>query len=171
MRTGIRNANGDVIIFMGGDGQDDPSEIKNLIKGIEEGYDYVIGSRFVKSEETKNSQRYSDKAILPVNRFGNYALTSIINILFGQNITDSQSEFKCFKSNKLKSLNLISNRYEIETELLIRAFRGKFRIKEVPVHRYERVYGKSYLFDVPFGRFIFGLKVLKIILIGFIFWR
>jgi len=171
MKTGIQNANGDVVVFMGGDGQDDPSEIKNLIKGIEEGYDYVIGSRFVKSEKVINSQRYTNKAILPVNRFGNYALTSIINILFGQNITDSQSEFKCFNSEKLKSLNLISNRYEIETELLIRAFRGKFRIKEVPVYRYERVYGKSYLFDVPFGRFIFGLKVLKIILIGFIFWR
>ena len=32
MKTGIQNANGDVIIFMGGDGQDDPSEIKNLIE-------------------------------------------------------------------------------------------------------------------------------------------
>ena len=171
MKTGIQHANGDVIVFMGGDGQDDPIEIKNLIKSIEEGYDYVIGSRFVKSKDDTNIPRYSDKAILPINKFGNYVLTSILNILFGQNITDSQSEFKCFNAKKLKNLNLISNRYEIETELLIRAFRSKFRIKEVPVHRYERLYGKSYLFDVPFGRFIFGLKVLKTILIGFIFWR
>jgi hypothetical protein len=119
----------------------------------------VIGNR----EEHSN--------VISINKVGNYVLTSILNILFGQNITDSQSEFKCFNAKKLKNLNLISNRYEIETELLIRAFRSKFRIKEVPVHRYERLYGKSYLFDVPFGRFIFGLKVLKTILIGFIFWR
>lgn len=170
MISGIKASTGDLIIFMGGDGQDDPVEIKNLIDGIDEGYDYVIGSRFVSSQETE-SKRYSNKAILPINKIGNNVLTYLINVLFGQNITDSQSEFKCFKADKLKSLNLISSRYEIETELLIKSFRKKFKIKEVPVHRYERLHGKSYLFDVPFGRFIFGLKVLKTIILGFIFWR
>ena len=170
MISGIKASTGDLIIFMGGDGQDDPVEIKNLIDGIDEGYDYVIGSRFVSSQETEN-KRYSNKAILPINKIGNNVLTYLINVLFGQNITDSQSEFKCFKAEKLKSLDLISARYEIETELLIKSFRKKFKIKEVPVHRYERLHGKSYLFDVPFGRFIFGLKVLKTIILGFIFWR
>ncbi len=170
MISGIKVSTGDLIIFMGGDGQDDPVEIKNLIDGIDEGYDYVIGSRFVNTQTTEN-KRYSNKAILPINKIGNNVLTYLINLLFGQNITDSQSEFKCFKADKLKSLNLISKRYEIETELLIKSFRNKFKIKEVPVHRYERLHGKSYLFDVPFGRFIFGLKVLKTIIIGFIFWR
>lgn len=172
MRSGIDKAIGEVIIFMGGDGQDDPSEIGKLIEGINEGYDYVIGSRFVKSNsDSLNYKRYSDKAILPINKIGNNGLTFLINLLFGQNITDSQSEFKCFKSDKLKNLKLISTRYEIETELLIRSARKKFKIKEVPVHRYERKHGKSYLFDIPFGRFIFGLKVLKTILTGYIFWR
>lgn len=172
MRSGIDKAIGEIIIFMGGDGQDDPSEIGKLIEGINEGYDYVIGSRFVKSNsDSLNYKRYSDKAILPINKIGNNGLTFLINLLFGQNITDSQSEFKCFKSDKLKNLKLISTRYEIETELLIRSARKKFKIKEVPVHRYERKHGKSYLFDIPFGRFIFGLKVLKTILTGYIFWR
>jgi glycosyltransferase involved in cell wall biosynthesis len=171
MRTGISNATGDLIIFMGGDGQDDPFEIKNLIDGIQEGYDYVIGSRFIKCSNNVNLKRYSDKAILPINKIGNNILTFLINFFFGQSITDSQSEFKCFKSEKLKSLELTSDRYEIETELLIKSFRKKFKIKEVPVYRYERIHGKSYLFDVPFGRFIFGLKVLKTILTGYIFWR
>tara|TARA_B100001175_G_scaffold316936_1_gene332197 strand:- start:1430 stop:2143 length:714 start_codon:yes stop_codon:yes gene_type:complete len=170
MISGIKISSGDLVIFMGGDGQDDPSEIKNLLKGIDEGYDYVIGSRFV-SGSSNETKRYSDKAILPINKIGNNALTFLINLLFGQNITDSQSEFKCFRAEKLKSLELISSRYEIETELLIKSFRKKFKIKEVPVHRYERLHGKSYLFDVPFGRFIFGLKVLKTIILGFIFWR
>tara|TARA_B110000503_G_scaffold140507_1_gene231561 strand:+ start:3418 stop:4134 length:717 start_codon:yes stop_codon:yes gene_type:complete len=171
MRTGIIHATGDLVIFMGGDGQDDPLEIKNLVEGIREGYDYVIGSRFVNSENNANLKRYSDKAILPINRLGNNALTFLINLFFGQSITDSQSEFKCFKAEKLKSLDLVSTRYEIETELLIKSFRKKFKIKEVPVYRYERIHGKSYLFDVPFGRLIFGLKVLKTILTGYVFWR
>jgi len=171
MRTGIGHSTGDLIVFMGGDGQDDPFEIKSLVEGIEEGYDYVIGSRFVRSKDGVNLKRYSDKAILPINKFGNNGLTFLINLLFGQSITDSQSEFKCFKAEKLKSLKLISTRYEIETELLIRSFRKKFKIKEVPVYRYERLHGKSYLFDVPFGRFLFGLKVLRTIFKGYIFWK
>ena len=94
MRKGILQATGDLIIFMGGDGQDDPNEIDNLLEEINNGNDYVIGSRFLTEEHNKN--RYSDKAILPVNEFGNKSITFIINFLFKKNITDSQSEFKCF---------------------------------------------------------------------------
>ena len=117
------------------------------------------------------NNRYSNKAILPVNEFGNKSITFIINILFKKNITDSQSEFKCFTAEKLKELDLESDRFEIETELLIKSFRKKFKIKEVPVHRYERKHGISKLFNVPFGRFLFGLKVLRTIFKGYLLWR
>ena len=80
MRQGIIKATGDLIIFMGGDGQDDPDEIDNLLIEINNGNDYVIGSRFLTEEQNKN--RYSDKAILPVNEFGNKSITFIINFLF-----------------------------------------------------------------------------------------
>ena len=169
MRSGIQKAKGDFIIFMGGDGQDDPKEINILLDEIKKGHDYVIGSRFLNLNESNN--RFSTKAVLPVNEFGNKSITLIINVFFGKNITDSQSEFKCFISKKLKELKLESDRFEIETELLIKSFRRKFKIKEVPVHRYERKHGISKLFNVPFGRFLFGLKVLKTIFKGYLFWR
>lgn len=169
MRSGIQKAQGDLVIFMGGDGQDDPEEINILIQEINKGYDYVIGSRFLAKEEASN--RYSNKAILPVNEFGNKSITFIINLLFKKNITDSQSEFKCFASKKLKELHLESDRFEIETELLIKSFKKDFKIKEVPVHRYERKHGISKLFNVPFGRFFFGLKVLRTIFKGYLLWR
>ena len=169
MRKGIQEAKGEYIIFMGGDGQDDPYEIKLLLEEITKGYDYVIGSRFLK--ENKKDDRFSEKAVLPVNEFGNKSITFLINILFNKNITDSQSEFKCFKTERLRELNLVTKRFEIETELLIKSFRKKFKIKEVPVHRYERKHGISKLFNVPFGRFLFGLKVLRTIIIGYLFWR
>ena len=169
MRAGIEKSKGDLIVFMGGDGQDDPQEISTLLKQIDNGYDYVIGSRFLSKEDLKN--RYSSKAILPVNEFGNKSITFIINVLFKKNITDSQSEFKCFVSEKLRNLNLESDRFEIETELLIKSFRKNFKIKEVPVYRYERKHGISKLFNVPFGRFLFGIKVLRTIFKGYLFWR
>lgn len=169
MRKGIEKAKGDYIVFMGGDGQDDPQEINLLINEINNGFDYVIGSRFLNFDKSK--ERFSNKAVLPVNEFGNKSITFLINLLFNKNITDSQSEFKCFVSSKLNELYLETNRFEIETELLIKSFRKNYKIKEVPVHRYERKHGISKLFNVPFGRFFFGLKVLRTIIKGYLFWK
>ena len=73
--------------------------------------------------------------------------------------------------DKLKSLKLTSNRFEIETELLIRSFKNKFNIIEIPVHRYERLYGKSKLFNIPFGRLLFGIRVIRTIIKGYFFWK
>ena len=73
MRMGIETANGDYIIFMGGDGQDDPVEIDLLLQEVKNGFDYVIGSRFLNFDSSDN--RFSDKAVLPVNEFGNKSIT------------------------------------------------------------------------------------------------
>lgn len=167
---GINAAQGDVVIFIDGDGQDDPTEIPKLIKGINKGYDFVIGSRFVEDEEKKIT-RYSKVALSNINWFGNKGLTFLINFLFKLDIKDTQSGFKCFKKSAIKNLHLVSNRYEIETEIIIKSKKNKLQILEVPVYRYERKHGESKLFDIPFGRIIFMLKVLKVILYGYIFWR
>jgi glycosyltransferase involved in cell wall biosynthesis len=170
---GINSAKGDIIVFIDGDGQDDPSELPKLLLGIKNGYDFVIGSRFV-PDDTKNNavkKRYDSKALSPVNFIGNKALTFLLNTLFSLNIYDSQSGFKCFKSDKLRSLNLISERYEIETEMIIKSKKNKLKILEIPVYRYERENGVSNLFDIPFGRMKFMLRVLKVIIYGYIFWK
>ena len=98
----------------------------------------------------------------------------MINFLFGLDIVDTQSGFKCFKRDAIKNLNLISKKYEIETEIIIKSKKNKLKILEVPVFRYERKYGESKLFDIPFGRLIFMLKVLKVIFYGYFendFWK
>ena len=176
MRTGISAAQGELTIFMGGDGQDDPKEIPILVNKIKDGADFVIGSRFLKdiddsSVANKVKPRFSNNAVRPINEIGNRLLTCLINFFFGLNVTDSQAEFKCFRTDKLKALALVSDKYEIETEMLIRSSRANLHIAEVPVHRYERLHGRSNLFEIPFGRLKFSLKVLKTILIGVTVWR
>ena len=167
---GINLAKGDIILFLDGDGQDDPSEISKLLDGINKGYDFVIGSRFVEDDKKKIT-RYTKTALSNINWFGNKGLTFFINFLFGLNIKDTQSGFKCFKRDAIKNLNLVSKKYEIETEIVIKSKRDKLKILEVPVFRYERKHGESKLFDIPFGRLIFMLKVLKVIFYGYIFWK
>ncbi len=165
----IKVAKGDLIIMIDGDGQDDPAEISKIINGINQGYDFVIGSRFVEDKD-KKIKRFTKTALSTINWFGNKSLTIMINLLFNLNIKDTQSGFKCIKTSEIKKFNLVSSRYEIETEIIIKSKRNGLKILEVPVHRYERKNGISNLFDIPFGRLIFLIKVLKVIIYGFFFW-
>lgn len=169
--NGISKAKGDIIFFIDGDGQDDPSEISKLVEKLNEGYDFVIGSRFIPDKNQEKKKRYDQNALSPVNFVGNKTLTFLINKLFDLNIYDTQSGFKCFRSDKLRSLKLESKKYEIETEIVIKSKKQNLRIAEVPVYRYERKHGTSSLFDIPFGRFKFMIRVIKVILYGFIKWR
>jgi glycosyltransferase involved in cell wall biosynthesis len=45
VKTGARNASGDIIVFMDADGQHDPADIHRLLEKFEEGYDMVVGAR------------------------------------------------------------------------------------------------------------------------------
>ena len=51
--NGLSKAKGDIIVFIDGDGQDDPKELYKLIDGIDKGYDFVIGSRFIPEKNLK----------------------------------------------------------------------------------------------------------------------
>jgi len=175
MKTGIDEASGNIIGFIDGDAQDDPEEIFKLIKEIENGADLAIGSRFKSSDKLISgdnySQRYSKDAILPINEVGNKILTNIINKLFNAEFSDVCASFRFYKADVLRQMNIKSKRYEIETEMAIRAIRMNLRIVEVPVKRYSRIHGISNLYQVPFGRVKFAFRVLKLIIKCILFWK
>jgi glycosyltransferase involved in cell wall biosynthesis len=50
IKTGARNATGDITVFMDGDGQHNPVDIPMFLQKMEEGYDMVVGARNVKSQ-------------------------------------------------------------------------------------------------------------------------
>jgi glycosyltransferase involved in cell wall biosynthesis len=168
IRSALQKCNRDIVAFIDGDMQDDPNDLIEVCNLVRSDADMAIGSRFI--HDTKN-KRYSDKAVLPVNQFGNKFLTFIINTLFNGELTDTQASIKAFKTHKIKNLEIISSRYEIETELVVRSLCAGYNIREYPVKRYEREHGISNLFDIPFGRFKFALRALRIIAKGFIQWK
>ena len=81
------------------------------------------------------------------------------------------ASLRFYKADVLKRMKIESKRFEIETEMAIRAIRMNLNIVEVPVHRYQRTHGKSSLYEVPFGRTKFAFRVLKVIVKGIIFWK
>lgn len=150
IRDGIASARFETVLFLDGDGQDDPKDIPKLLLTINNGADFVIGSRWLGV--------LREGAISKSNFFVTEMITKIINILFNSNITDSQAGLRCVKKSKLKKFNLRAEGYDIETEMLIKAIKHKLKIVEVPVTRSRRLYGKSTM-----KKFRLGFKILSTI--------
>jgi len=147
LRRGIAEARGRILVFIDGDGQDDPAEIPFLVREIETGADFVNGSRFL--------GEFRAGAITPLNRLGNLFMTAMVNLLFRTRITDSQAGFRAVVREKAAAMRLEAVSYEIETEMLIQAIRGRLKIVEVPVIRERRGGGATH-----FKRIRNGLGIL-----------
>jgi len=119
------------VITIDGDGQHDPAYIPAFISTFEATRaDLIIGSR------------KTDLADMPFDRRCSNFLTSLIlSWLLGAHIEDSQSGFRLLSVKMLESLKLTSDRYQIESEIIIKAARAGFKIAYVPI---KVVYGRNF---------------------------
>lgn len=131
------NRNADIIVHIDADGQYLPSEIPKLLKGIDEGYDMVLGSRFLGTIEDMPS----------IKRIGNKLFSRVVSQITGLKITDAQTGFRAFKREVAQNIDIISN-HTYTQEQIIKAAR-KYKIKEVPVYFAKRD-GPSRLIKNPF---------------------
>lgn len=141
-RTEIEKAlelEADVIVHIDADMQYQPEEIPKLIKEIENGYDLVLGSRFMGKIE-----------YMPlINRIGNILFSKVVSQIAGMKISDAQTGFRAFRRNVAEKVEITSN-YTYTQEQIIRAVKQKFKVKEVPIYFAKRD-GKSRLISNPFG--------------------
>ena len=150
IRSGIGYAvknNFDICIPLAGDDQDSPEEIPVLIEGIEKGYDFVQGSRYLKGGKIVDA---------PIFRLiTTKAYSTLFSILSGLKITDASNGFKAFKTElcKDKKINLHQvwlNKYELEPYLFYNVIKLGYKVVEAPVtKRYLRK--KGYTKMKPFA--------------------
>lgn len=153
LRLGFRKAKGKIIVTLDSDGSHNPEEIPKLVGPILNGEaDLVIGSRFLNAKSVFHSG---------LNKVGVRLFNFFIRLLTGKTTTDSQSGYRGFRSTVLKELNLRSNGYEIESEMLIKVLKNGHRVKEVPIEFMQRTSGKSKLDPLKDG-----LRILKSILVA-----
>ena len=151
VQTGYKYAyenNYDIAIQIDADGQHDPKYIKDMIKGIEEGNDLVIGSRFIKKEGFQTSW---------IRRFGINLYSFLIKLLTHKEIKDTTSGYRAVdrKIIKLFSKNYPVDYPEPETDALIA--KNNFKIKEIPMKMKERDGGKSSI--TPLKSIYYAIKV------------
>ena len=125
----------DVVIQFDGDGQHDENYIDDLIKEIDNGFNFVIGSRFIKDLSKFKSTH--------TRRLGINILSFLIKLCTGKKIYDPTSGFRAADKEVIK---LFANHYPSEypePESTVALIRNNFKIKEIPVEMHEREFGKS----------------------------
>jgi len=149
IKTGARNALGDVVVFMDADGQHDPNEIRILVEKLSTGYDMVVGSRDA-SGHANLSRRLANELY---NQFSGW--------MVGHPIPDLTSGFRAVRTEKLREfLFLLPNEFSYPTTLTMAFFRSGFTVAFVPIQAQRRI-GKSHIRPLQDGiRFL--LIIFKI---------
>ena len=120
-----REQNADIMVTLDSDGQHDPDQIPDVIEPIKQGFDIVLGSRYL---------RNNDKVKVPkIRSFGIKTITKLAQSASYKGITDSQSGFRAYSKNALSKINLFEDGMAVSTEILLRASEKKLSTTEVPI--------------------------------------
>lgn len=150
VKAGVLAASGEIIIFMDADNAAPIAEIEKFWPAFSEGYQVVIGSRYLDKRTVKRAQ--------PLYRIILSRLSNdLIQLLLLPGIKDTQLGFKAF--TRAAAQNIFSRttiwRWGFDMEVLALARSGGYKIKEVPVVWTE--YGHSGLPLRAYGEALFDL--------------
>jgi len=115
----------DVLVTFDADGQHRVEDIERVVEPILKNYaDIVIGSRFLEDDNTDTPS---------YRKLGIKAITNIANTSLDMKLTDSQSGFRAYNKKVLKEITPSEHGMGVSTEILIKANKMGFKIKEVPI--------------------------------------
>ena len=121
-----REQDADVMVTLDSDGQHNPDQIPDLVEPIlKQGFDLVIGSRFLKRDNKVKVPRYRS--------FGIKTITKLAQSASYSGISDSQSGFRAYSKNALSKINLFEDGMAVSTEILLRAKEKNLLSTEVPI--------------------------------------
>ncbi len=134
VRRMFTDIDADIYIMCDADETYDAAAAPALIGGlVDNGLDMVVGTRM---DVTGSAYR-------PAHKFGNWMLTSLVRTMFGDGFSDMLSGYRVFSRRFVKSFPLMSQGFEIETELTIHALQLEMPVQEVPTRFKDRVEGSE----------------------------
>lgn len=137
LRAGFAAASGDIVVMIDADGSTDPREMDRFVEALEDGADFVKGSRHLPDGGSADFTR--------LRAAGNRGFVLAANALFGSKFTDLCYGYCAFWRHHIDKLGLTADGFEIETQLVLGALKAGLEIREVPSYELERRAGTSNL--------------------------
>jgi len=131
--SGIAQVTGDAVLTLDADLTFHPSDFPKLVAVYAADVGCVMGSPL----------KGHLGGIHPIRKFMSVAVNKIYEILLGIPVTSTSSLFRLYRSDDLKRLNLTSQSFQINAEILLKLLKIKTKIKEVPVTLTQRKFGYS----------------------------
>jgi len=125
----LANEEFDYLITMDADGQHSPDDIDKFIQQAEKGSSFVVGNRMA-----------NPLGMPKIRVFTNNFMSWLISKITGQHIPDSQCGFRMIARGVLEKIAIKTKKFEIESELLIKAANLGFTIQSLPV---KTIYSKD----------------------------
>lgn len=133
IKSGARAASGDILVFMDGDGQHQPSDVNALLSRLDDGYDLVVGAR------TAAGQASIGRSL------ANKIYNKLASYMTGQTVEDLTSGFRAVRANKFKQfLYLLPNGFSYPTTSTMAFFRAGYSVCYVPISVQKRI-GRSHI--------------------------
>lgn len=153
LRLGMKQANGNIMVMVDGDGT---YELKHI--------NIVLDRLIEKDAELCLATRMYDpnKAMGMMNFVGNKVITFCFNMLYKQNLSDSQSGYRAISKKAFDKIEFKEDDMAFATEMLVKFSQKKFKMVEIPTIYKERKYGKPKL-----RRFKSGIEIFTTMLKGF----
>ena len=131
IKTGARNANGDILVMMDADGQHNPDDIGRFLETLSEGHDMVVGAREVSTHASIG------------RRIANNLYNFLASLLTGYSIKDLTSGFRAVHSRPFRNfLYLLPNGFSYPTTSTMAFFRCGYSVAYIPIKARART-GKS----------------------------
>ena len=153
LKNSFKKSSGEVLVYMDLDLATDLKHLKPLVDVVEyKGYDFAIGSRMLSESKVERSR---------TRRIASKSYNFLVRALLGSKVKDHQCGFKAFRREPLMQLldEVTARHWFWDTEIIVRAFRKGYKIKEIPV---EWKGGRETKVRLLSDSFSMGWQVIKL---------
>jgi len=139
VKTGFKLATGDILIVQDADLEYDPDDYSVVIQPILSGE-----TEATNGVRIENRLRESNRISVGIlGWLGNHVITWTTNLLYWNNAKEYEGCYKAFTKNLIKKIEVKTNNFDYDNELICKILKHGYKIIDVPIHYYPRSYSEG----------------------------